>query len=229
MKRIAVAFVCLFTVATLARAEIIVAEGEQFTPKDAKGWKVTSQDDSYGSHTYGGMWMTHGGCLGARRTASARSPRKTRQRPRGGKYRVWSKYQAPPYFNYLHRIEIVQNGKTVYLARLRQEEDAAAVELHAASATNCGGLGRRSRLRGSAERMVARSPGAAEMRLVTVANATPAGQSLRRFRRPDDESQGRLQGLQALQGRHAVRQRGARRDEAVACGFSNTIATSRPS
>lgn len=34
---------------------IVVAEGEQFTPQGKDGWRVTPQDDTYGSHTYGGM------------------------------------------------------------------------------------------------------------------------------------------------------------------------------
>ena len=33
---------------------------------------------------------------------------------KAGDYRVWSKYQSPPYFNYLHRIEVLQNGSVVY-------------------------------------------------------------------------------------------------------------------
>ena len=48
-----------------AAGDVIIAEGEQFKPADKNGWQVTHQDDSYGSHSYGGMWMTHGGCLGA--------------------------------------------------------------------------------------------------------------------------------------------------------------------
>src|SRR5262245_3240846 len=104
----------LFIAAPLAAAEVIVAEGEQFKPLDAKGWKVTGQNDSYGSHTYGGMWMTHGGCLSAPAASTGSEASQTVQVAKAGKYRVWSKYQAPPYFNYLHRIDVVQNGKTVY-------------------------------------------------------------------------------------------------------------------
>ena len=44
---------------------VVVAEGERFRPMDDKGWRVTQQDDSYASMTFGGMWMTHGACLGA--------------------------------------------------------------------------------------------------------------------------------------------------------------------
>jgi hypothetical protein len=93
---------------------IVVAEGEQFTPRDDKGWQVTHQDQSYGSHTYGGMWMTHGGCLGAAADSEGSLAVQNVTIPAAGKYRVWSKYQAPPFFNYLHKIEIVQRGKTVF-------------------------------------------------------------------------------------------------------------------
>ena len=99
---------------SIPAAEIVVAEGERFQPRDNKGWKVTSQNDSYGSHTYGGMWMTHGGCLGAPAESVDSVAVQPIEVPKAGDYRVWSKYQAPPYFSYLHKIEVVQNGKTVF-------------------------------------------------------------------------------------------------------------------
>jgi hypothetical protein len=51
MKRVAAICASLLLFAPLGRAEIIIAEGESFTPLDEKGWKVTHQQDSYGSHT----------------------------------------------------------------------------------------------------------------------------------------------------------------------------------
>ncbi|MEQ8787647.1 MAG: beta-galactosidase trimerization domain-containing protein [Pirellulaceae bacterium] len=96
---------------------IVVAEGEQFQvqgkPED-NGWTPTHQDQSYGSHTYGGMWMSQGGCLGAPADSEGSLAVQAVTIPAAGKYRVWSKYQAPPFFNYLHKIEIVQKGKTVF-------------------------------------------------------------------------------------------------------------------
>ncbi|MBY0229693.1 MAG: beta-galactosidase trimerization domain-containing protein [Gemmataceae bacterium] len=97
----------------LAAPVVIVAEGERFVPQDKKGWKATPQDDTYGSHTYGGMWMSQGGCLGAAADSDGSVATSEVAIPEAGKYRVWSKYQAPPYFNYLHRIEVVQGGKVV--------------------------------------------------------------------------------------------------------------------
>jgi hypothetical protein len=104
----------LLLIPSLVRAEVIVAEGEQFTPKDSNGWRHAHQDESYGSHTYGGMWMTHGGCLLAPADAKGAVAEQTVQVPAAGKYRVWSKYQAPPYFNYLHKVEVLQGGKPVF-------------------------------------------------------------------------------------------------------------------
>src|SRR4051794_20310803 len=98
----------LFLAVSSLRAEVVVVEGEHFTPLDAKGWKVTHQNDSYGSHTYGGMWMSQGACLGAPADAVDAVAVSPVDVPKAGRYRVWSKYQAPPYFNYLHKIEIVQ-------------------------------------------------------------------------------------------------------------------------
>jgi hypothetical protein len=96
------------------RAEIIVAEGEAFQPQDQKGWKLTHQNHTYGSHTYGGMWMTHGACLGAPADSVGSVAVHPITVAKAGAYRVWSKYQAPPYFNYLHTIEVRQNGKVVF-------------------------------------------------------------------------------------------------------------------
>ncbi|MDA0842128.1 MAG: hypothetical protein O3B01_01570 [Planctomycetota bacterium] len=94
--------------------QVVVAEGEKFVPQDDKGWRITKQDDTYASHSYGGMWMTHGGCLGAPLDSVDSVATSVVHLPEDGEYRVWSKYQAMPYFSYLHRIEIVQKGKTVY-------------------------------------------------------------------------------------------------------------------
>jgi hypothetical protein len=114
MRHAAVAATLLFVVAAHLHAEIIVAEGESFQVLDKNGWRVTHQNDSYGSHTYGGMWMTHGGCLGAPADSADSIATRRITIKDGGKYRVWSKYQAPPYFNYLHKIELLQNDKVVF-------------------------------------------------------------------------------------------------------------------
>src|SRR5262249_18128280 len=96
------------------RAEVIVAEGESFQVQDDKGWRVTHQNDSYGSHTYGGMWMTHGACLGAPAASTGSVATRRIFGKDRGKYPRWSKYQAPPYLNHPHRNEVVQNGKVVF-------------------------------------------------------------------------------------------------------------------
>jgi len=97
-----------------AAPTVVVAEGERFAPKDDKGWKPTHQDDSYGSHSYGGMWMTHGGCLGAPADSAGSVATQAVTIPAAGKYRVWSKYQAPPYFHYLYRVEVRQGGRVKF-------------------------------------------------------------------------------------------------------------------
>lgn len=98
----------------LAQAQtVIVAEGESFTPLDNKGWKVTHQDDSYASHTYGGMWVSGGATLGAPADSAGSIAVKKINVPAAGAYRVWSKYQSPPYYNFMHRIDVIQDGKTV--------------------------------------------------------------------------------------------------------------------
>src|SRR5215213_2821281 len=107
-------FLALVLFLPSAHGTVVIAEGEKFTSADSKGWKVTHQNDSYGSHTYGGMWMTHGACLGAAADSVGAVATQTVQIPAAGAYRVWSKYQAPPYFNYLHKLEVLQGGKVVF-------------------------------------------------------------------------------------------------------------------
>lgn len=93
---------------------LIVAEGEFFRVQDAKGWQVVHQDDSYASHTYGGMWVMNGGLLGAPAASDGSVAVRKINVTKPGDYRVWSKYQSPPYFNYHHRLEVLQGGKVVY-------------------------------------------------------------------------------------------------------------------
>ncbi|MCE9589802.1 MAG: beta-galactosidase trimerization domain-containing protein [Planctomycetes bacterium] len=93
---------------------LIVAEGEFFRVQDKKGWQVVHQDDSYASHTYGGMWEMNGGLLGAPAASEGSVAVRKINVATAGDYRVWSKYQSPPYFNYNHRVEVLQNGSVVY-------------------------------------------------------------------------------------------------------------------
>lgn len=93
---------------------LIVAEGEKFNVRDSRGWKLTPQDESWASHSYGGMWSTHGALIGAPANSSRSVATQTVDVPAAGLYRVWSKYQSMPYFAYDHKVEIIQNGKKVY-------------------------------------------------------------------------------------------------------------------
>ena len=93
---------------------IVVAEGEGFAPTGDDGWQVVGQEDSYATQTFGAMWVTHGGLIKAETGLEGAEARQTVRVPADGSYRVWSKYQAPPYFAYPHRIEIHQAGKKVF-------------------------------------------------------------------------------------------------------------------
>ncbi|MFO0870970.1 MAG: hypothetical protein U0935_18750 [Pirellulales bacterium] len=93
---------------------VIVAEGERFQVGPAGGWQPIPQDLSYASHTYGGMWVSQGGLLGASADSVGAVATQRITVTQAGEYRVWSKYQAPPYFNYLHQIEVVQGGQTLF-------------------------------------------------------------------------------------------------------------------
>jgi hypothetical protein len=165
----------VLTAPALAHGEIIIAEGESFTPLDKKGWKVTHQQDSYGSHTYGGMWMTHGGCLGAPADSVDSVAKKTITVKDGGAFRVWSKYQAPPYFNYLHKVEITQNGKLVFSHVYGKKGTDRLWSFSGVSDEIWWPWGVDHDAAEAPTQIVDLKPGAVEIRLITVPNAKPAG------------------------------------------------------
>ncbi|MFN4260552.1 MAG: beta-galactosidase trimerization domain-containing protein [Gemmataceae bacterium] len=177
-----------------ARGEIIVAEGEQFQPQDDKGWKVIHQQDSFASHTYGGMWVTHGGLLGAAADSVDSVAAQKINVPAAGKYRVWSKYQAPPYFNYLHQIDITQNGKTVFSHVYGKSGTPRLWSFSAASDELWWPWGVDHDAAEAPKELVDLTAGAAEIRLRTVANAQPAGDRCVDFvlltTNPDDTYEG---------------------------------------
>lgn len=101
--------------AAAAGPVVVVAEGERFTVKgDDGGWSVRHQDQSYATQAFGGMWATHGGLLGAPSSSVNSTAVQRVEVPEAGSYRVWSKYQSPPYFNFLHRVEVWQGGRKVF-------------------------------------------------------------------------------------------------------------------
>ncbi len=155
--------------------KVIVAEGEQFRPLDNKGWKVTHQNDSYASHTYGGMWVTHGGLLGAPPGSSGSVAVQAIDVPAAGEYRVWSKYQAPPYFNYLHKIEVLQKGKTLFSQVYGKKGTPRLWSFSGESDELWWPWGVDHDAAEAPKQMVKLEAGAAELRLVTVANEKPAG------------------------------------------------------
>lgn len=161
---------------------VVVAEGERFQTKGESGWQVRHQDDTYATQTFGAMWVTHGGLLAAPASSVNDVAIQRVTIPADGKFRVWSKYQSPPYFNYAHRVEVWQNnrkvfshdygkigaeriysffGKTVYgLPPKKQVWFSWGVDHDAAEAP-----------RGS----VALRKGAAEIRLISLDSPAPAG------------------------------------------------------
>lgn len=175
MKKFAVTLGCFLVCVSFTRAEIIIAEGESFTPLDAKGWKVTHQEDSYGSHTYGGMWTTQGGCLGAPADSVGSVAKKIITVKEGGTFRVWSKYQAPPYFNYLHKIEILQNGNTVFTHVYGKKNTDRLWSFSGVSDELWWPWGVDHDCAEAPATTLALKPGQAEIRLSTIANAKPAG------------------------------------------------------
>ncbi|MBI1830084.1 MAG: hypothetical protein HYR84_01375, partial [Planctomycetes bacterium] len=175
MTRIFCTFVVFATCVPWVRAEIIIAEGESFTPLDKKGWKVTHQQDSYASHTYGGAWMTHGGCLGAPADSVDSIAERTITVKDGGTFRVWSKYQAPPYFNYLHKVEIVQAGKVVFTHVYGKKGTDRLWSFSGVSDELWWPWGVDHDAAEAPKETVELKPGPALIKLITVPNGKPAG------------------------------------------------------
>jgi hypothetical protein len=187
-------FLAVLLLIPAARGEIVIAEGEKFNPGDAKGWKVTHQNDSYGSHTYGGMWMTHGACLGAAADSVGTIATQTVHIPVAGAYRVWSKYQAPPYFNYLHKLEVVQAGKVVFAHVYGRRGTDRLWSFSGASDELWWPWGVDHDCAEAPKEMVKLAAGPAELRLTAVENPSPAGDRFIDFivltTKPEDSYEG---------------------------------------
>jgi hypothetical protein len=95
--------------------------------------------------------------------------------PKAGRYRVWSKYQAPPYFNYLHQIDLVQNGKTVSSSVYGKVRTPRLWSFSAASDELWWPWGVDHDAAEAPRQLVELAAGPAEVRLRTVANVEPAG------------------------------------------------------
>lgn len=155
---------------------IVIAEGTRFLPRDDQGWRIVHQDDSWASHSYGGMWVMHGGLIAAPADSVGSVAEQTVTIPADGAYRIWSKYQSPPYFRYRHQIEVLQNGQVVY-SHIYGEIDAERFWSFSA------GIRRELWWRWGVDHDAAEAPenmvdlkaGPAVIRLTTVENPTPAG------------------------------------------------------
>ncbi len=169
------AMVMVLAGASVARAaDVVVAEGEFFKPQ-GPGWTVTGMDDSYAAHTYGGMWLSQGGCLGAAADSVDAVAIQTVQVPSSGAYRVWSKYQAPPYFNYTHKIEIAQKGKTVYSQVYGKKGTDRIWSFGGVSDELWWYWGIDHDAAEAPKQMAQLAAGPVDIRLTTVANPAPAG------------------------------------------------------
>jgi hypothetical protein len=93
----------------------------------------------------------------------------------GGKFRIWSKYQAPPYFNYLHRIDILQNNKVVFTHTYGKRGTDRLWSFGAESDELWWPWGVDHDAAEAPATTAELEPGEAVLYLVTVANAKPAG------------------------------------------------------
>ena len=160
---------------------VVVAECDRFVVEEGSGWRRVQQDETYASHAYGAMWVTHGALLGADADSEGDVAVQTVQIPADGAYRVWSKYQAPPYFNFLHRVEIHQGGERV-MAHDYGKVGAARLWSFSGHPYHLGpkrqmwfSWGMDHDAAEAPTQMVPLKQGSAEIRLITLANVAPAG------------------------------------------------------
>ncbi|MFM8892536.1 MAG: hypothetical protein ACKOTB_13100, partial [Planctomycetia bacterium] len=135
-------------------------------------------NDTYGSHSYGGMWLTHGACPGAAADGQDAVAVQSVTIPAAGAYRVWSTYQAPPYFNYLHAIEVHQGGRKVFEHVYGRKGTGRLWSFSGESDELWWFWGADHDAAEAPKATVHLAAGPAEIRLVTVPNPAPAG---RRF------------------------------------------------
>jgi hypothetical protein len=156
--------------------ETVIAEGEKFRTLDKYGWKITPQDESWASHTYGGMWSSHGGLLGAPADSVNSVAVQAVTIPADGKYRVWSRYQAPPYFNFMHRVEVRQGGKLLYSEVYGKKETKRHWSFGVESTQLWWPWGvDHDAAEAPPDKTVTLKAGEAELRLITVKMPEPAG------------------------------------------------------
>jgi len=173
---IAIALTSLFILPRSFAAEYVFAEGEKFLTLDDKGWQVTHQDDSWASHTYGGAWTTHGGLLGAPADSVGSVAVQAITVPVAGDYRVWSRYQAPPYFNFSHRVEVHQDGEVLYSHVYGRKESMRQWSFGAVSDQLWWSWGvDHDAAEAPDDKVVKLKAGPAKVRLVTVEMGEPAG------------------------------------------------------
>ena len=169
--------VLLFTcMPAVFAAETVIAEGEAFKPLDSHGWVVTHQDNSWASHTYGGAWSSHGGLLGAPADSIGSVAAQTVTIPVDGDYRVWSRYQAPPYFNFMHRVDVYQDDERCYSEVYGRKEAARQWSFGIESTQLWWPWGvDHDAAEAPSDKTVTLRAGTAEIRLVTVNMPAPAG------------------------------------------------------
>lgn len=162
---------------------VVVAEGERFKSDDSEnGWRVLHQEQSYATQAFGGMWVTHGGLIGAPADSVDAVATQRVTIPEAGSYRVWSKYQSPPYFNFQHRVEVWQNNRKVFSYDYGK---LAADRIYSFFGKTTYGLPPKKQVwfpwgvdHDAAEapkNLVKLNKGAAEIRLISQANADPGG------------------------------------------------------
>ena len=140
------------------------------------------------------MWLSQGGCLGASEDSKGAIAKQIVSIPVAGSYRVWSKYQAPPYFNYLHKIEVYQNNKKLYEHVYGKKGTDRLWSFSGVSDELWWFWGIDHDAAEAPKTMVQLAPGPAEIRLTTVENPAPAGKRFVDFiiltTEPNDTYQG---------------------------------------
>ncbi|MCX5661157.1 MAG: beta-galactosidase trimerization domain-containing protein [Planctomycetota bacterium] len=99
----------------------IVVEAEDMKGVDSGGFGMNSPKwqvgragfDLYQNNVFGGHWQSRTRTVMTDAGDNAAELKATVNVPKAGKYKVWVKYECPPYFNYAFDVEVAAGGKSL--------------------------------------------------------------------------------------------------------------------
>ncbi len=93
---------------------LLLCEAEEFTLKDAKGWKARDYGENYYAATFSNSFLSRQAFLGAPENGPRSEASTALAVPASGRYQVLVRYEAAYRFETQFGVRIEQNGRTVF-------------------------------------------------------------------------------------------------------------------